>query len=195
MADKCGQCNGHPRGDTAGFPNCIVESESRGFRLPSLTLQVNLNTGGVSSEANVTDIHEALHFHTSGGPDNEHDPCAFLPPLCGAFYSPLLQVHAWRHLKMKLAPHGTDFIPDPPATAVREPLEMVSLFRNHNASPRPPADSIGVEASASGRSGGAPTDGRSWPAPTTPRSMSTMLPRARCSIQCKVSCWFEHVLK
>jgi len=86
---------------------------------------VNLNTGGVSSEANVTDIHEALHFHTSGGPDNEDDPCAFLPPLvhpgclvevdmavlesflnrsaCAGEFSYItagvIEVLAWRHIK------------------------------------------------------------------------------------------------
>ncbi len=38
---------------------------------------------------------------------------------------------------MKLAPHGTDFIPDPPATAVREPLDVVSPFRNHHVCPPP----------------------------------------------------------
>jgi hypothetical protein len=35
--------------------------------------------GGVASEANVTDIHEALHFSGSGD-DGEDDPCAFLLP-------------------------------------------------------------------------------------------------------------------
>lgn len=37
-------------------------------------VQVNLTVGGVASEANVTDIHEALHFHGGGGPDEEDDP-------------------------------------------------------------------------------------------------------------------------
>ncbi len=37
-----------------------------GFLLP---VQVNMRSGGVESEANVTDIHEALHFDITEHPD------------------------------------------------------------------------------------------------------------------------------
>jgi hypothetical protein len=84
---------------------------------------VNLTVGGVASEANVTDIHEALHF-SGGGDDGEDDPCAFLLVasclpllllsctcallcwvlLCGALYA--CTISAQQHLQLWLASRG-----------------------------------------------------------------------------------------